>query len=99
MYHYQVRNYNTGASSFEYVTEDSKDVPDIWTRFCYLDSDVSDEFKPKKYTTRDEARLVCGALSNVRKIDYMKHEHTYKMLGTPKPKWSVYKVLTKEITE
>jgi hypothetical protein len=99
MHHYQVRNYSTGASSFEYVTENSKDVPDIWTSFCYFDVDMVDPFKPKKYQTRSEAKLVCDALSNMRKLDYMKHEISYKILGTPKPKWSVYKVLTKESTE
>ena len=92
MHHYEIRNYKTGDRSFEYVMEDSKDVPDISTRFRYLDLNVTVEFKPKKYLTRSEAKIVCDALSNIRKAYYMKHEITYKMLGKPKPKWSVYKV-------
>jgi hypothetical protein len=92
MQHYQIRNYKTGESSFEYVMEDSKDVPDIWTRFRYLDSNVSDDFKPKKYLTRSEAKIVCDALSNIRKAYYMKNETAHKLLGTPKPQWRVYKV-------
>jgi hypothetical protein len=99
MQHYQVRNYSTVNNSFEYVTENSKDVPDIWTSFCYFDADMVDSFKPKKYQTRSEAKLVCDALSNARKMDYMKNEISYKILGIPKPKWSVYKVLTKESTK
>jgi hypothetical protein len=93
--HYEIRNYRTGENYFEYVNDDSGDVPEIWTTFCPLGGPTADALEvppaPKKYSTRAQAKLVCDALSNARYTEYMKNYTQYKILGRPQPKWMVYK--------
>jgi hypothetical protein len=76
----------------QFVNEDTVSLETIWHTIWPTSKEKDEDYKPKVFTTKTEAKRYLSEVKRKSRIDWKENSWIHKQFGLRQPMWGIYEL-------